>query len=210
MLVPHLRSGTPALWADVALATMPTHNDPAALPASLAFGAMLWELLQMPAPPAPQWWVDTYVRLAQDLEGASVYRPRGGAYMTYAGPLWRFVETHVCAAYAQGTLVLEACHAWYSGAYLLETVPSGLYILMRHADDPEKALIRAVNDTRDNDTVAAIVSAAVGALHRRCGLPKRWITNLPGRTRAADDGRIFTLLALALARIAPQTEECSP
>ena len=210
VLVPHLCSGTPALWADVALATMLTHNDPAALSASLAFSAMLWELLQMPAPPAPQWWVDTYVRLARDLEGAPVYRPRGGAYTTYAGPLWRFVETHVPAAYAQDMPVLAACNAWYSGAYLLETMPSVLYILMRHADDPETALIRAVNDTRDNDTVGAIVGAAIGALHGQRGWPERWITNLLGRTRAADDGQIFSLLAQTRARIALQLAPHSP
>jgi len=39
-----------------------------------------------------------------------------------------------------------------------------------------------VNDTRDNDTVAAIVGAAVGALHGKSALPARWIRNLLGRT----------------------------
>ena len=50
-------------------------------------------------------------------------------------------------------------------AYLLETVPSVLYAPMRYAGDPEEALVRSVNDAKDNDTVAAIVGAAVGALH---------------------------------------------
>jgi ADP-ribosyl-[dinitrogen reductase] hydrolase len=36
---------------------------------------------------------------------------------------------------------------------------------MRHADDPEEAILRAVSDTKDNDTIGAIVGAAVGALH---------------------------------------------
>jgi hypothetical protein len=48
--------------------------------------------------------------------------------------------------------------------------------------------------TKDNDTVAAIVGAAVGALHGRAGLPARWIDNLLGRTTASDDGHIFRLL----------------
>ena len=201
VLVPHLRNGTPALWADVALATMLTHNDPAALSASLAFSAMLWELLQMSALPEPLWWVETYVGLARDLEGDTIYRPNGGAYTDYAGPLWRFVESQVRAAYEQGVPVLTACNSWYSGAYLLETVPSVLAILMRHADDPETALLRAVNDTRDNDTVGAIVGAAVGALHGRRGLPERWVKNLLGRTGSADDGQVFALLAQAQERV---------
>jgi len=47
----------------------------------------------------------------------------------------------------------------------METVPSVLHILCRHADDPNEAIVRAVNDTWDNDSVAAIVGAVVGALH---------------------------------------------
>ena len=37
----------------------------------------------------------------------------------------------------------------------------------------EEAIVRAVNDTRDNDTIAAIVGAAVGALHGKSALPDR-------------------------------------
>jgi len=55
-----------------------------------------------------------------------------------------------------------------------------LLILSRHAGDPEEAIVRAVNDTRDNDTVAAIVGAAVGALHGRGKLPRRWVEGLAG------------------------------
>jgi ADP-ribosyl-[dinitrogen reductase] hydrolase len=93
--------------------------------------------------------------------------------------------------------VLDACNVWYSGAYLLETVPCVLYILMRYAHDPEEAIVRAVNDTWDNDTVAAIVGAAVGALHGRAGLPRRWVERLSGRTTATDNARMFELLAAA-------------
>ena len=44
--------------------------------------------------------------------------------------------------------VLEAAELWYSGAYLLETVPTALHVLMRHCEDPEEAIVRAVNDTK--------------------------------------------------------------
>jgi ADP-ribosylglycohydrolase len=90
--------------------------------------------------------------------------------------------------------VLQAGNAWYSGAYLLETLPTVLFILARHGDDPEEAIVRAVNDSKDNDTVAAIVGAAVGALHGEDALPRRWRDGLLGRTAADDDGRIFELL----------------
>ena len=83
---------------------------------------------------------------------------------------------------------------WLSGAYLLETVPSALYILMRHAHDPKEAIVRAVNDTKDNDTIASIVGAAVGALHGKGGFPARWISGLTGRTMARDDGKVFSII----------------
>jgi ADP-ribosyl-[dinitrogen reductase] hydrolase len=73
-------------------------------------------------------------------------------------------------------------------------VPSVIYIPMRHADNFEEAIIRSVNDTKDNDTITAIVGAAVGALHGKEAIPKRWVQNLSGRTTGCDDGRVFDLV----------------
>ena len=73
-------------------------------------------------------------------------------------------------------------------------MPSVIYILMLHGDDPEEAIVRAVNDTKDNDTIAAIVGAAVGALHGKHSLPERWMSGLSGRTMEDDDGRMLWLL----------------
>jgi ADP-ribosyl-[dinitrogen reductase] hydrolase len=197
VLIPHLRAPSPALWADAALAARATHDDLASTAACVAWIGILWRVLGMSRPPEPTWWLDAYVEVARALEGESRYEARGGAYLGYEGPVWRFAAERVAEAYERGLSVREACDAWYSGAYLLETVPTVLYILMRHAADPEEAIVRAVNDTRDNDTVAAIVGSAVGALHGRQGLPLRWLDGLSGRTRQADSGHVFALLAEA-------------
>jgi ADP-ribosyl-[dinitrogen reductase] hydrolase len=194
VLIPYASRPDTRLWSDAALCTMLTHNDPAAISSCVAFVAILWDLLGMQRAPEPEWWIDRYVEIARPLEGATQYRPRGGQFRAYAGPLWRFVDRYVRDAHRSGLDVLEACEAWSSGAYLLETVPSVLYILMRHGDDAEAAIIRAVNDARDNDTHGAIVGAAVGALHGAAALPERWRANLIGRTQVADDGRVFELL----------------
>ena len=155
----------------------------------------------MDAPPEPSWWRREYVRLARDLEGDdTAYVPRGGAFAGYSGPLWRFVDERLAAAEAAGLSTLEACDQWRSGAFLLETVPSVLYILARHAGDPEEALVRAVNDTQDNDTIAAIVGAAAGALHGAAALPERWVTQLSGRTREFDDGEVQRIMVRARDR----------
>jgi ADP-ribosyl-[dinitrogen reductase] hydrolase len=201
MVVPHLQEPSPGLWADTALSAAITHNDSASIAACVAFVSMLWELLGRAEAPEPQWWVDTYLRVARELEHRDDYRPRLASLQEYQGSLSRFVEEKVPAAFEQNFSTLEACESWYSGAYLLETVPCVLYILMRHADDPEAAIVRAVNDTRDNDTIAAIVGAAVGALHGREALPDRWVENLTGRvTAVGEDGRIFELIAEARNR----------
>jgi ADP-ribosylglycohydrolase len=102
----------------------------------------------------------------------------------------------------RGVSVRDACNAWYSGAFLLETLPSVLYILASHGDNPEDAVIRAVNDTRDNDTIASIVGAAMGALHGAGAWPRRWRDSLLGRTSDDDDGRIFELIEQARLRFA--------
>jgi ADP-ribosylglycohydrolase len=85
-------------------------------------------------------------------------------------------------------------------ARLPETMPSALYIVARHGADAETAIVRAVNDTQDNDTIGAIVGALVGALHGRDGLSRRWRDGLLGRTAEANDGRIFELITEACRR----------
>jgi ADP-ribosylglycohydrolase len=204
VLVPHQRQPTSTLWADAALAAMTTHNDTASIASCVAFVAMLWDLLGMEVAPPPEWWLETFVAHVADLElPDKVYRPRGGRFVGWSGRLSEFLVHHVFEAEARVLPVVDACNEWYSGAYLLETVPSVLYILMRYGHDPEEAIVRAVNDTYDNDTIAAVVGAAVGALHGTDGLPRRWRDGLLGRTRAADDGRVFELIAEAREHFGP-------
>ena len=210
VVLPHLSDPSPALWADTALAAMLTHNDSASTAACLPFVRLLWELLGRDTPPAPEWWLDRYLETARELELDKPYTPRGGAYPDLRGPLWRYVEKVVPPAWAEGLDMVAAGQRWHSGAYLLETVPSVLYLLMRHGHDPEEAIVRAVNDTLDNDTIAAIVGAAVGALHGRSRLPTGWVENLLGRTAAEDDGQVFELLEAACERWVSATREGMP
>lgn len=51
--------------------------------------------------------------------------------------------------------------------------------------------------SQDNDTIAAIVGAVMGAVHGKAALPLRWLEGLPGRTRATDNGQIYLLLQQA-------------
>ena len=200
VIAPYLRAPARDLWAEAAVNTLITHNSAAAIATSVAWVAMLWDLLAMQQAPAPGWWLDRFAQVCGDIEGSTEIEPRGGNYKPYRGSLTRFVRHVIGDVRQQNLSTVDACNAWHSGAYLLETVPSVLFILERHGHDPEQAIVRAVNDTRDNDTVGAIVGAAMGALHGPAALPARWRQGLLGRIREADDGAVFALIDAARQR----------
>ena len=197
IIIPYLDNPHPSMYADAALDAMITHNSFANTSCCVAFVNILWKLLSMKSAPEPSWWLDTYCSVAERLEGNTQYDTRIPNYADFHGALWQFTQMVVSNALNKNTSTLEACNNWGSGASLLETVPSVIYILAKHANNPEEAIIRAVNDTKDNDTVAAIVGAAIGALHGTEGIPLRWINSLTGRTTKSDDGRVFKLILMA-------------
>jgi ADP-ribosylglycohydrolase/Mg-chelatase subunit ChlD len=199
VLLPYLRRPSSDLWADAVLAGMVTHNDYASNAACAALVGMFWKLLAMQAVPPQRWWAETFFHIAGQLEGTEAYTPRMPG-LTYRGPISRFVYQEVNHALKENWSTLQAADTWGSGAFLLETLPNVIYILTKYAGDPEQAVIRAVNDTKDNDTIAAIVGAAVGALHGKSALPERWITGLLGRTNGHNDGYIFRLIDEARQR----------
>jgi ADP-ribosyl-[dinitrogen reductase] hydrolase len=199
VMLPHLRQPSPGLWADTVLAGMITHNDYASNAACVAYVAMLWELLCRHTAPSPEWWAETYHQVADPLEGRTSYAPQMPG-LTYRGSIANFVRQEVGRALSSNWTVEQAGNTWGSGAYLLETLPSALYILARYGGDPEQAILRAVNDTKDNDTIAAIVGAAVGALHGKSALPERWVKGLLGRTDERNDGHVFRLIEEAKRR----------
>ena len=148
-------------------------------------------------------WIPIDVLRPLDHDHDYETRLPSGPLCGWRGPASAMLDGPVRSALARGDDVRDACNAWYSGAYLLETVPSVMYILARHGHEPEVAMLKAVNDARDNDTVAAIVGAALGAAHGTGWIPQRWIDGLPGRTQASDDGRVYELIDAAVARFIP-------
>jgi ADP-ribosyl-[dinitrogen reductase] hydrolase len=197
VVIPHLRRPTPDLWVDAALLAMTTHNDPASVSSCVAFTWLLWQLLGLENAPDLDWWRSGFLSIVRELETDQSYASRGGWYSGTEGRFSDLVATRLTDAADRGWSVADACDAFYSGAYLLETVPCVLYILMKSGRDPEQAITHAVNDTYDNDTIGAIVGAAVGALHGVDALPRRWREGLTGRTAARDDGRMFEILEAA-------------
>jgi ADP-ribosyl-[dinitrogen reductase] hydrolase len=202
VVLPHLTDPTAALWQDTALLARLTHNDCASVASCIAFVSLLWDLAALERPPSADWWAETFISALRDLDRGDEYTPRGGAYSA-TGAFSDLVETRLMDARRAGWSTRTACERFQSGAYLLETVPCALYILTQHGADAEEAIVRAVNDTRDNDTTAAIVGAAVGMLHGVDALPRRWREGLTGRTTTDDDGRMFELIERAKSRFWP-------
>jgi ADP-ribosylglycohydrolase len=197
VIVPYLKNPHPSMYADAALATMMTHNSYANTSSCIAFIHILWSLLSMKTSPDSHWWTDTFCSIAETLEGDKLQVSNRAKQDNFKVPLWQFTDKVVNDAIRRNLSVLEACNQWNSGANLYETIPSVLYILARHAQDGDQAIIRAVNDTKDNDSVAAIVGSAIGALYGLNGLPIKWIEDLTGRTRSGDDGAVFKLIFMA-------------
>jgi ADP-ribosyl-[dinitrogen reductase] hydrolase len=196
----HPAGTSAALWLDVALASIITHRDASSVASCVAYADLLARMLRLPAPPTSDWIVTTFLATVRQVCTDESYRPRGGTFAARAGSFPDYLEFVLGEARRHDWSTQAACAAWSSGAYLLETVPSMIWILARHAHDPEEAIVRAVNDTHDNDTIASLVGAAVGALHGKQALPATWQRGLLGRTTANDDGRVFRLIEEAVRR----------
>ena len=197
VIIPHLQNPGANTWADVALAAHLTHRDTLSTIACIAYSCLLTEAIRMTTPPPGLWWVDRFIDLVSKMETDQTYAARANHPPEFKGKISELLRDYVKPALQHNLSVIDACAIWHSGAYCLETIPCVLYILARHGDDPVQAILEAVNKTRDNDTIAAIVGAAVGALHGRSNLPVPWQNGLVGRTTHNDDAKVFSLLAQA-------------
>jgi len=143
--------------------------------------------------PSPDLW--------ESIEGNVPCPPRPGSPITtWNKPIWMFVEQNVVPAIQNNQSIVNAQGHWRYGSYLLETVAAVLHILALYSHDPDQAIIRAVNDTRDNDTIAAIVGAAVGALYGVSALRPKWLEHLTGRIAVKDDGTVQKLTDAAVRK----------
>ncbi len=67
-------------------------------------------------------------------------------------------------------------------SYLVyETVPSAFYCFSKHFEEPEEAVIEAVNAGGDTDSIACITGALCGARHGIEVFPERWVNGLENR-----------------------------
>lgn len=174
LLVTYLRSPAATLWAETAVCARLMNRASAVLSSCVALNQLLWFLMQQQQAPAPTWWLDEVVACLRALETED-------QLTLQRGYLWSFLQTHLSQAYEADLNVAEACLGWGSGEHLFETVPSVLYIMMRHAHEGfERVVLTAINETRANGRIAALCGALAGALYGVAAIPERWRRNLPG------------------------------
>lgn len=199
----HTHDDPDLLLADTVLNTMITHNDNLAIISAIAFNFMIRELLYMTEAPEQEWYISRFLHYAELIDDGSLYTTRGGSFPDYRGKSTDFIRMTLELAIEKKLPVADACNIWYSGAFLLETIPSVLYILYKHGNSFEEAVIRAVNDTKDNDTIAAITGSVLGALYGAEAIPERWVKDLTGMVELNSEGKIFRIIE-KLAEALPQ------
>ena len=189
MVLPHLRSSSRSLWSDAALSTFITHGNAFALAASIGFVDLLWHVLRMPLGQAPEplWWIDRYLQVTSDLDDVLPLpvqsEPMPKWFSSFRGTMGEFLAGPVRDGFVKGVPLRDACsqEGFGSRADCLQTIPACLYVLMCHADSFQSAVIASINDTKDNDTVAAIVGAILGALHGKRAIRRKWIEGIGSR-----------------------------
>lgn len=75
----------------------------------------------------------------------------------------------------------EAAHHLGTSGLASASVPAALWAVLSKPEDPEGAILRAVNLGGDADTIGAMAGAVVGAYYGAESLPKRW-------TQALEEG----------------------
>jgi ADP-ribosylglycohydrolase len=84
----------------------------------------------------------------------------------------------VRCALAAGTSAKEVVKTFKTGGFVLECLPSALACFLCHPDDPEQALLTAVNAGFDACATGGMTGALVGAYVGREGLPDAWVADL--------------------------------
>ena len=73
-------------------------------------------------------------------------------------------ELRTVARSAEGDPDAAFTH-YYTGAFIVETLPSTLLCVARTPDDPATAIVLGANAGHDTDTIAAMVGSILGAFH---------------------------------------------
>ncbi|WP_241208929.1 ADP-ribosylglycohydrolase family protein [Saccharolobus islandicus] len=127
-----------------------------------------------------------------------IFRFVGNRYYKVRIPnanLYELLTREIDKALKRDEDTLTFCERVGSEAYLGETLPCVLFIVKKFRENPQRAILEAVNYTWDSDTIASIVGAIMGAIYGKSAFRKEWIDGLSGRLLInGKDGVIFEMI----------------
>ncbi len=171
---------------DAVLDTIITHNDALAIGTSIAFAELFRNLVTSANE-------DFLANLPE-----RIYRFVGNRYYKVRIPnanLYELLTREIDKALKRDEDTLTFCERVGSEAYLGETLPCVLFIVKKFRENPQRAILEAVNYTWDSDTIASIVGAIMGAIYGKSAFRKEWIDGLSGRLLInGKDGVIFEMI----------------
>lgn len=85
-----------------------------------------------------------------------------------------------------GAAPTEAAQRLGTSGRAAHSVPAALWSFLSREDDPEEAIVRAVNLGGDSDTIGAMTGALAGAFHGAAALPRRWLGELENGEKGRD------------------------
>ncbi|MGC8730624.1 MAG: ADP-ribosylglycohydrolase family protein [Candidatus Micrarchaeia archaeon] len=200
IVVPYLnKERIDGIFADAVLDTMLTHNDALAIGSSVAFTDLILKLISQEKVDRIS-LLKEFTNILREVIGNEEYKSRHKLqkpFDEFENHPHEFIEKTVLYAIENHMPIENLSIAIGSGAYLLETVPISLYIILKYLDNPIEGILNAINNTKDNDTIGAIVSTSFGAFYGTKVFKSEWIAGLSGRINENDDGTIFKLIEKA-------------
>ena len=173
-----LRWNDPPLRLAEALASaLPTHHDPLAAASTAIMAEAVASLVQIDAEafePGP--WLEGLARLADLLAPEPVAERRDPTSRVTLGERVRSVGSHL-----QDPAPEVIGQLFYSGGFVLETLPTVLWSFVTAYRDPTAVLTKAITVGHDTDTVGAMAGTLAGALHGVEALPPHLVAQLDCR-----------------------------
>jgi Ca-activated chloride channel family protein len=161
LLARWLNPGSPS-WYFVLLGAHITHHDEAVAAANVAYVSLLWDLLSRSDPPGARSYLDPFIQVLQQVEVDTEYAARQPRLDGWKGKLSDFLVMVVGDARRRSLGFQEAVREWGTSDYVLEAIPTLLYLLECHGHQPRQALQEAA---RVSPLLGALAGTALGALH---------------------------------------------
>jgi ADP-ribosylglycohydrolase len=133
--------------------------------ANVAYTKLLLKLMASPAAPAPGSYLDYVYHKLKLVETSREYSSRMPRFDGWQGTLSEFLASAIPSARRRSLSFVEAVSEWGSSAYLLEMMPTLLYLLECYGHQPKVALELATQGPHASPLLAALAGATLGALH---------------------------------------------